>query len=642
MCAIAGATTSDDQAAVARTLQKLVHRGPDGSDVWSDPNGLITLGCARLATTDRTPIAQQPICSRDGRFVLAFNGYIAGHRRLIAEYTKQGTAFKSKNDAELVLHLLAQAVHHGRAIASALEELSGQYALALWDCITGCLWLARDPLGIKPLYVMARPHGEIAFASEVGAFDVLAPLSFDRDVKAAYLAHLFVPPPKSGVVGIELLAPGMVLCWQAGKTTRSQIRHPDNRVRPISNGHKAATKLRQVVRQSVADAMDADCSVGALVSGGLDSAGVSAMACDIARESGKEPPLAFVMGFDDQARDETGFAKNLCQHTGQELHIIKAPERDQDIYDALCRGLCSVGAPFANPSIVLMNHLSAAVGQYVRVCLAGDGGDELFGGYPRYRAASIYQHYWQHVPAGLRRWAAGMSNQVDVRNLRRFLVGGAGDFDEAFDRWNNRCAIPELKARLCAVPIQDQQERGLNLVDRMMRFDRDATLPGNQLVMSDRCGMAHGLEYRLPLLGHEVVSIASMMSADQHLQGGLKAVWRDAIAPYLPKSHVQRSKIGFNPPVANWLLMLGRYIWGGDEAAVAAIFDGEKVAKEDQHRYWQRAISGKDMDMSLTVWALLVWQVWQIILKDAVRHDVQHHVQGAHEKLSVAVAADIA
>ncbi|MEQ8287072.1 asparagine synthase (glutamine-hydrolyzing) [Thalassospira sp.] len=616
MCAIAGATAPDDQLAVAGILQKQRHRGPDGRDVWSDPDGRITLGCARLATTDLTPLAQQPIQSRDGRFVLAFNGYIAGHRRLIAECMTQGTAFKSRNDAELVLHLLAQAVQGGRDVASALENLSGQYALAFWDCKTGCLWLARDPLGIKPLYVMTRPDRGVAFASEVGPLDVIAPMSFDQDVKAGYLAHLFVQAPQSGVSGIELLPPGTVLSWQAGKTTRSRIKHPANRLRPISDRQTAVDKVRKAVRQSVADALDADCAVGALVSGGLDSAGVSALACDLAREHGQASPLAFVMGFDDPKRDETAFARNLCRHTGQELHVIKAPKTAPEIYDALCDGLRSVGAPFANPSIVLMQRLSEAVGNHVRVCLTGDGGDELFGGYPRYRAASLYQHYWQNLPGGLRRLAASLSDQMSKRNLRRFLVGGAGGFEDAFDIWNNRCAIPELTARMSCSPIQDQEGIGQNLVDRMMRFDRDVTLPGNQLVMSDRCGMAHGLEYRLPLLGHDVVAIASMITADQHQHRGSKSVWREVIAPYLPKGHAGRSKIGFNPPVEDWLGNLGRYIWEDDESILSAIFDGQKVAKSDQHRYWQRAISGRDMDMSLSVWALLVWQVWGMLLDD--------------------------
>ncbi|WP_430474500.1 asparagine synthase (glutamine-hydrolyzing) [Thalassospira lucentensis] len=616
MCAIAGATAPDDQLAVARILQKQRHRGPDGSDVWTDPDGRVTLGCARLATTDQSSIAQQPIQSRDGRFVLAFNGYIAGHRRLIAECMSQGTAFKSQNDAELVLHLLAQAVQSGRDVASALEKLSGQYALAFWDCKTGCLWLARDPLGIKPLYVMTRPGGGVAFSSELGALEVIAPMSFDQDVKAGYFAHLFVPAPKRDVSGIELLSPGTVLSWQVGETARSQITHPANRLRPISDRQSAVDKVRQAVRQSVADALDADCVVGALVSGGLDSAGVSTLACDVARERGNAPPLAFVMGFDDPLRDETAFARNLCRYSGQELHVIKAPKTAPEIYEALCDGLRSVGAPFANPSIVLMQHLSEVVGNHVRVCLAGDGGDELFGGYPRYRAASIYHRYWQHLPGGLRRLAASLSGQMSKRNLRRFLVGGAGGSEDAFDIWNNRCAIPELNARLSSSPIQDQESIVTTLVDRMMQFDRDVTLPGNQLVMSDRCGMAHGLEYRLPLLGHDVVAIASMITADQHQHQGVKSVWREAIAPYLPKGHAGRSKIGFNPPIEDWLAKLGRYIWGDDESILAAIFDGEKVAKSDQHRYWQRAISGRDTDMSLSIWALLVWQVWVMLLDD--------------------------
>ena len=601
MCGIAGATEPGDQSAVNAMLQSLAHRGPDGIGLWSDPHGDITLGCARLATTDLGALANQPLFTADDRFVLAFNGYIAGHRRKFSDAIGDGLTFKTQSDAELVLQLLTNAILRGDDPARILEALSGQYALALWDRTQSCLWLARDPLGIKPLYVLNRPEGQIAFASEMAAFSAVAPMVPDKTIKAAYLAHLFVPAPKAGAENVMLLPPGTIMRWQAGEVTTAQIAHPVRRAGQVTE----TETLLSAVRQSVADAMDADCEVGCLVSGGLDSAGVAALACDIARERDQAPPVAFVMGFNDPAYDETAAASALCEHSGQEPHVVPAPTSPAEIHHELCAALRSVGSPFANPSIVLMRRLSQAVSKHVKVCLSGDGGDELFGGYPRYRAAQLYGSYWRHVPRPLRRLTASLSGIGNHREVHRFLSGASGGRDQAFDVWNNRCAIPECAAQLALRP-----DLGGGLANAMMGFDCDVTLPGNQLVMSDRCGMAHGLEYRLPLLGHDVVRIAASVQASQHLKHGPKTLWRQAIAPYLPAAHLQNRKIGFNPPVAKWLGEVARYLWGDEADILKAIFADVGISNDIKATYWRRAVSGNDLDMALGVWALMVWQIW--------------------------------
>lgn len=614
MCAIAGLTSFSDENVVARMLDRLCHRGPDGIGVWSDPNDGVTLGCARLATTDPSNAANQPLQTPDGRFVLVFNGYIAGHRHKIAKAREDRLPIQSQNDAELVLQLLADAVLSGGEITSILASLSGQYALALWDRHDQRLWLARDPLGIKPLYVTHLPSGGIAFASEPSGLSTIAPLEPDTAIKPQYLSHLFVPAPKSGLVGVELMVAGTVLSWQSGSISRSKIPHLAHNVKPRRLDDLLVAELRQSVRQSVADAMDADRDVGCLVSGGLDSAGVSAMACDIARERGERPPVAFVMGFDDPARDETQAAQRLCRYLGQELHVFKAPTNPEDIHTGLLEGLKGIGVPFANPSLVLMRTLAKEVSAHVPVCLSGDGGDELFGGYPRYRAAQLYDRYWRRVPVPLRKLARTLGLRKAKRNLGRFLRGGAGGREDAFTAWNDRCAIRELSGRM-DVSNGKAASNG-DLIDAMMSFDRDVTLPGNQLLMSDRCGMAFGLEYRLPLLGHDVVRLAASVSGKTHLRGGAKAIWRQAIAPYLPADHISNPKIGFNPPVADWLRDVTAYRWGDEEHIINAVFADTDVTTTRARGYWKRAILGRDLDMSLTVWALMVWQIW-LELNDA-------------------------
>jgi asparagine synthase (glutamine-hydrolysing) len=612
MCGIAGATAKNDQAFLSDALNHLSHRGPDGQDVWHDPDHRCAIGCARLATTDVSPDGAQPITSVDGRFALVFNGYIAGHRRALDALKKTGVSVRSHSDAELVLHLLIHAIAVDGDVAGALTQLSGQYALALWDRDQAVLYLARDPLGIKPLYVMNRPDGHVAFASEPSALSAFEPLHRDETVRAHYFAHLFVPSPETGTVDVRLVPPGQVLRWQNGQIKNDEISHPVKRTTSTRVQSPTKTELRArlhgAVRQSAADAMDADCSVGTLVSGGLDSAGIAAMACSVARERGQVPPTGFVMGFNDPAMDETRAAQRLARHLGQEIHVVSAPEKPHEIFDELQKALHSIGGPFANPSVVLMRSLSRVVGRHAKVCLSGDGGDELFGGYPRYQGARLFDQYWRSVPVSVRRMLARMVGRNGSRNMARFLEGGQGDARRAFEVWNNRCAVPELKAGLGKYMRDVDGADGLEAL--MMAFDRDVTLPGNQLMMSDRMGMAFGVEYRLPLLAHDVVRAAAGIEAKQHLRRGGKDIWRAVVAPYLPKEHINRPKIGFNPPTADWLAKVCRHVWGDAEAICAALFDGFDVPKDARAVYWQRAISGRAPDVALTLWALMVWQIW--------------------------------
>ncbi len=604
MCGLAGATGSAERQHVLAALHALAHRGPDGEGCWSDPAGAVTLGVRRLITTDPGAAANQPLISPDGRFVLAFNGYIAGHRRRIVALRQDGFTVESDSDAALFLTVLGNALRDGGDPAKALADLSGQYAFALWDCVLRQLWLGRDPVGIKPLYFAKCRGNNLAFASEIAALRCIVPAIPDRDVFPNYLAHLFVPAPATGFVDIRQLRPGELICWQDGKIDSRMIRPA---VCHRAAGDNTVADLRRAIRQSVADAMDADREVGTLLSGGVDSGVIAAMACDVARERGQKPPPGFVMQFGNAEMDETPRARQLAKHLGMELHIVAAPDGPAEILAHLKDGLRGFGSPFGNPSIVLMQALGAAVSKHVPICLAGDGGDELFGGYPRYRAAGMLR-YWHHVPGVIRRLIAGRIADVLPRGTARFVRGGQGRAAEAFDHWNDRCALVELGARLS---VPDDLPRH-DLCEQMMTFDWLVTLPGNQLAMSDRCGMAYGLEYRVPLLGHEVMAIAKNVSPRAHLQGGAKSLLRAAIAPMMPDGYLSAPKIGFNPPVAEWLVKTGRLLWGSDGRIIAELFGDLPLTVAQRHHYWHRATRGREPDEARSLWALLVWRVWQI------------------------------
>lgn len=632
MCGLAGTTTVEDRDRVSVALRALAHRGPDGEGCWFDPAGAVTLGVRRLITTDPGMAANQPLISSDGRFVLAFNGYVAGHRRLISGLRDQGQQVECDSDAALVLAVLGNALRDDADAAKALADLSGQYAFALWDCALRQLWLGRDPVGIKPLYFSEYGSGNVAFASEVAALRCIVPAMPDQNVFPHYLAHLFVPAPATGFADIRQLRPGELICWQDGKIDSRMIR-PATCHR--SDGEDAVADLRRAIRQSVADAMDADRNVGMLLSGGMDSGAIAAMACDVARERGQKPPPGFVMQFDNAEMDETPRARQLAKHLGMELHIVAAPDRPEEILAHLNDGLRAFGAPFGNPSVVLMQALGSAVSRHVPICLAGDGGDELFGGYPRYRAAVMFGA-WQSVPGFIRRKMAGNIARLLPRGIARFVRGGQGDAQRAFQYWNDRCGLSEFGARLVApedLPDGD-------LCNRMMAFDRRVTLPGNQLAMSDRCGMAYGLEYRVPLLGHEVMAIADCVSPREHLRGGAKSLLRAAIVPMMPDGYLSAAKVGFNPPVSNWLAKLGGLLWGREARIIEMLFADLPILDRTRQDYWRSATRHGEQDMALGLWALLVWRIWQTHLATDRRAEIKYAKGSVDGSIKAAVQAE--
>ncbi|WP_417813384.1 asparagine synthase (glutamine-hydrolyzing) [Thalassospira alkalitolerans] len=629
MCGLAGATAIEDRDRVVASTGALAHRGPDGEGIWCDPDDGITFGVRRLITTDPGVTAGQPLISQDGRFVLAFNGYIAGHRRWIADLRARGVELRSDSDAELFLSLLATTIHENGDPATVLWGISGQYAFALWDCHERMLWLGRDPVGIKPLYFVEYSGGQLAFASEISALRKIVPDRPDPDIFQNYLAHLFVPAPATGFAAIRQVQPGELICWQGGKMDRRMICAVGSSLASPQGCDELAINdpvvaLYRAVRQSVADAMDADRDVGALMSGGMDSGGIAAIACDIARGRGQKPPPGFVMQFDGAAMDETPRARQLADYLGMELHIVPAPQTGDEILAHLQEALTGFGAPFGNPSVVLMQALGRGVSRHVPICLAGDGGDELFGGYPRYQAARLFQ-LWHHVPAFARRMVAKHLGAHLPRGASRFVYGATADDDPAFKYWNNRCAVPELGAAL-QIPEWDPNGGAYggkygdpygDLPGQMMAFDQRMTLPGNQLAMSDRCGMAHGVEYRVPLLARDVIDIARRIAPKMHLRGGGKSVWRAAIEPMLPDGYLRASKVGFNPPAAMWLAKVGPLLWGSGLQICDGLFADLPVTGTRRAAYWQAAISGKAPDMALCLWALMVWRLWQGQVGDA-------------------------
>ncbi|MFH1804298.1 MAG: asparagine synthase-related protein [Pseudomonadota bacterium] len=596
MCGLAGATDFCGHDLVVQATNRLRHRGPDFGAVWQQGDGHAVLGHRRLMTTDPSPAAHQPLISSDQRYVLIFNGYLAGHRALMADMRTAGKGgLRSGSDAELFLAVWQQG---GLA---AIAALSGPYAFAIWDRTERRLTLGIDPMGIKPLYVAVRTDGHLRFASELLAVPGLADHEIAPDrLFVSYMAHLFVPAPLTPFVGVRQLRPGEILQWCDGKVTTARIDEMSG------TDWADIAGLSGAVENAVAGALDADCPVACLVSGGMDSAGVAALACKVARRSGRDLPVGLVMGFPGSKADETARAQSLTAHLGMALKIIDAPMQAEDLLGRLQAGLRAFGAPFGNPAIILHHMLSEHVAKIAPVCLTGDGGDELFGGYPRYQAARLIP-YALHLPGWMRRMAAQVAGDGNG-HVARFLNGIRQDATGAFAHWNNRCGIAELSAALLGDDMPDGLLPG-ELATAMMNFDRRVTLPGNQLAMSDRCGMAFGVEYRPPLLDRAVGEMARSVPAQNHLRRGGKALWREVVGPMVPKGYLAAGKTGFNPPVGDWLMQICPLLWG--DQILDGLFEDLPVSQARRQDLWHRATQQQGFNAGLSLWALMAWRVWR-------------------------------
>lgn len=575
MCGIAGLIdprlSADALAeAAGRMADAVSRRGPDGRGVWCAPERGVGLGHRRLAILDLSEAGAQPMLSRDGRWVLTYNGelYDAPLHRL--SLAADGHAFRGTSDTEVLVELIAR---HG--VAGALERVEGIFALAAYDRAENRLHLARDRIGVKPLFYAI--FGErLLFGSELAALAACPGFfpEIDPAAVSSLLRHGYVPAPGSILSGVRKLMAGHVLSWRPGEKAKTEAYwRLDAAIaaEPFSgSADEAAAHLETLLSASVARQMASDVPLGAFLSGGIDSSLVCAL---MARAGAK--PRTFTAGFTDDPRfDESAHAQRIARHLGTEhttipvgeAQALALVERLPEIFDE----------PLADPSGLPTHLLCAATrAAGITVALSGDGGDELFAGYDRYALAMRFAKRIQPVPRPLRILAAGavglMPNAL-LRGLGRALPDPWGG-PEAADRLRKaarqfpgsgfdlyeRLLTLNLDAQALAngvagMPSPMDAPGSLPLLSRMRRLDSLAYLPDDVLTKVDRASMAVGLEARVPLLDRAVVEFAWSLPDDILVRGG-QAKWplRAVLARHVPPALFERRKQGFAPPLAAWL-----------------------------------------------------------------------------------------
>ena len=606
MCGIAGwyrrGGKPVPQSALVAACDRLRHRGPDDAGYFTD--GDFGFGMRRLSIID-VEGGHQPIFSPDGRHAIIFNGEIYNHPELRREL-EQGYAFKTDHsDTETIL---AAYLRWGD---DAWMRLEGMFAVAIWDKLEKRLVLARDPIGIKPLFVTEQKGG-LAFASEINALRALPDHRFELDDDGVddFFCFGHTLPPRTIFSGVQPVEPGHVLHLGArGSAQAQRFWRPRIDVRTDLSEGDWVEETRSRLLESVGKHMLSDVPVGAFLSGGVDSSAVAAAMARTSPGSFK----AFTVGFPGSSRDETAAAARIAAHVGAE-HIV-LPMEPQTAADVLPAVQSAFDEPTAATSAVPLWYLSRTAAQHVKVVLCGEGGDEVFLGYNRQRWAqrmARWKPLLEAVGAGglvgalpelnWRKWNYG-------RQLARQFVEGA-HLRDGYERFFAAVSItaPAIRERIyrrdyfqkhqprdrfadraeAFFPVKER--RPLTDLEQFMLGDLTVHLPASLCQRLDRSSMAHSLEARVPFLSHRLVEWALTMPAEMKLKGSTgKYVLRRAVEPWLPKGALSQRKIGFQLPFADWFMGgfsdFAREAWRSSGVADLGFLDASAVERLfDEHR----------------------------------------------------------
>lgn len=624
MCGIVGSSGfSVSREASERALRALARRGPDSRGQYADARSGVWLGHTRLAVLDLSPAGNQPMSSADGRAAIAFNGEVYNFRELRSALEAEGTRFRGHSDTEVIL---AQYLRDG---PSMLERLNGVFALAIHDRASGDLLLARDALGVKPLYY-CESNGGFAFASEIKAVLALAANgTLDPQALHRYLTYLWCPGDGTPLRDVKKVLPGEAIVVNGGRIKRrwNWYRLPACRgVRPDLDEPGSVAAVSSVLRTAVHRQMVADVPVGAFLSGGLDSSAVVAFA----REQAPDLRCFTIEnpgGRDAGEADDLPYARRVAAHLGVSLDVVTVTS--SDIASDIERMIHSLDEPLGDPAplnVLYISQLARRNG--IKVLLSGAGGDDLFSGYRRHRALR-YEGLWGRLPGAVRRLIGRGAAALDQRSVagRRLakLFAHAGEDDDgrllgyfawARDSGLRRLYAPAFAAQLDSVRADEPMREflatippGTTRLERMLALEQRFFLADHNLIYTDKMSMAAGVEVRVPFLDLELVDLAARIP-DRFKQRGREGKWvlKKAMEPYLPRDVIYRPKTGFGAPLRRWfnheLREMVRDILSAESLTRRGLFDPAAV-----QCLIQDTASGR-RDGAYTLFSLLCIEIW--------------------------------
>ncbi len=608
MCGIAGFWSNrsllpdEMRARMVAMRDAIEHRGPDDAGIWV--HDALAFGHRRLSIVDLSPLGHQPMTSPDGRFTICFNGEVFNFIALRDELGKLGHAFRGGSDTEVMLAAIAQ-----WGVVAAVQRFVGMFAFSLWDERDRALYLVRDRVGIKPLYVGRTSAGDLLFGSELKA--LMAYPGFERkinpDAAAAYVRYAYVPGPDSIFVDAIKLLPGHVMRFTRPTDELDQqpfwsledVAREGRASRFTGDWQEAEDSLDALLRDAVALRMIADVPLGAFLSGGIDSSLVVSMM----QAQSSRPVKTFTIGFAEARYDESSYARAIANHLGTEHTEQRVTPKEA--LDVIPQLPSMYDEPLADSSQIPTYLVSALARKHVTVALSGDGGDELFGGYERYRFAPRAWNWVRRVPSPVRGPAAGVLRGLAGAGLGT-LVGSETRVRKSADLLDTE-GVDSLYRRLVSTtddPLSlmtlEREPVGAlarllcsqaaeSPVERMMLADTMVYLPDDLLTKLDRASMAVALEGRVPILDHRVAGFAWTLPLEKRTG---KALLRRVLGRYVPTALYERPKMGFEVPIGGWLRGALRP-WAEDLLNPRSLADGGVFAptaiREITHRARRRA-----------------------------------------------------
>lgn len=573
MCGITGAVWSRsasaiDQATLERMADSLRHRGPDDrhtyQDLHRDGEGRetgVALGFRRLSIIDLEG-ARQPMANEDGSVWLVFNGEIYNFHDLRRRLEGAGHRYATDGDGESVLHLYEDVG------TDCFQHLNGMFAIAIWDSRRNRLVLGRDRLGKKPLYYTVQGD-RLLFASELKAFAEVPGWKPEIDPAAIdeYLTYQYIPHPRTIWKGVHKLEPGHFAVFQNGKLTVERYWNLDPSLEHVIPQAQAVEKLRELLNDSVALRLQSDVPLGAFLSGGIDSSLVVALAQRI-RNS---PIRTFTIGFPEKDFDESVYAAEVAKFVGTDHTRFEVSPDGVQIIDKL---VWHYDEPFGDSSAIPTWYLSELTKTQVTVALSGDGGDELFAGYERYRALWLSRQIQKALPLHLipgisliQRLPDSSRQRSVIRRGKRFLEALGQDTAKRYMNWLQ--IFPEsLRAELYnesfveRLPGDDpfeflhrawKRSGSRDVVTKASLADLETYLPCDLMTKVDIASMAHGLEVRQPMLDYRVVELAASLPVGMKFRGKKgKLILKEAFGDLVPATVWSRRKMGFGVPIAGW------------------------------------------------------------------------------------------
>jgi asparagine synthase (glutamine-hydrolysing) len=644
VCGVAGRWGAPQQAAdlhaqVQRMAQALEHRGPDDSGTWADPDAGLALGHRRLSIIDPSSRGAQPMLSADERWVLSYNGEVYNHRALSRGLPDAiRSSLRGHSDTEVLLELIAAS-----SLEAALPQLNGMFAFAAWDRRERELWLVRDRLGIKPLYY-GWAGDDLVFASELKAIE--AHPTFEPRVNRAALTlllrHNRIPAPHSIFEGIYKLPPGHRIRIHGPAPEQAELRPwwsaRDRALAAVQCGfsgssEEAVRELHELLLDAVDQRRISDVPLGAFLSGGIDSSTVAALL----QATSDRPVRTFSIGFAEDSHNEAEHAARVARHLGTEhTELYLQPH---DALEVIPRLPQLWDEPFSDSSQLPTYLVSALARDHVKVVLSGDGGDELFAGYPRYQRALRIWRRVRGLPRGARRgmaaaleatppalWdrAAALLAPITPRSLRTAALGDKVHkgaellaapsltllYRQLVSHWKRPTEIvlhaDEPQTLLCDHLIEEELGEG---VAALSLLDALTYLPDDILTKVDRASMAHGLEARVPLLDHRVFEFAWRLPTElKHRDGEPKWPLRKILQTYVPTHLWDRPKQGFGTPIGPWLR-------GPLRDWAESLLDERRLKDEGFFRpqpireAWSQHLSGA-RQLHYLLWDVLMVQAW--------------------------------